>query len=411
MIANDVADRYLLSDELIQEPYGYLGQLCRSAPVYWSTVNRAWLITGYEDIATCLRAPEVSSNRIGPMLARTPAHLLEPDARRVFEILAGWMVFVDPPDHRRLRGVFRGVFGAEQMRRNQPLVDSVVSRLLDSVRDEAVFDLVADFARPLPALVAARWMGVPDEDSDMFRSWALAVGDLVLGASQDEEERQRSERSLLDLFAYFETIVADRGAHPRDDMVSFVLKNGAIGTSVSDGEFIAMLTHLAFAGGETTSNLIANGMRALLNHPAQLAEIRANGELIPAAVEELVRFDGPSKISVRQAAQGFALSGSKIAEGDRMYLVTAAANRDPRQFPDPDALDVRRSPNPHFGFGFGPHFCLGAPMARAVATRAVEQLIRRYPALALAGPADSWQPSLLNRSLTTMPVSPRSGPA
>jgi cytochrome P450 len=406
MTMDDVVDRYLLSDELVREPYGYLGQLCRSAPVYWSSVHRAWLITGYQEIATCLRAPEVSSNRIGPMLARTPAHLLEPDARRVFDILAGWMVFVDPPEHRRLRSAFRGVFGAGQMRHNQPLVHSVVSRLLDSIPGEGVFDLVAEYARPLPALVAARWMGVPEEDNETFCSWALAVGDLVLGASQTSEERERSERSLLDLFTYFEKIVGDRRARPRDDMVSFVLSSGSVGTSVSDREFTAMLTHLAFAGGETTSNLIANGTRALLHHPDQLAEVRADIELMPTAVEELLRFDGPSKMSVRHAAQAFTLGGSKIAEGDRIFLVSAAANRDSRQFPDPDVLDVQRNPNPHIGFGHAHHFCLGAPMARAIATRALAQLIQRYPSLALAGPADNWQRSLLNRSLTTLPVSP-----
>ncbi|MFJ6198024.1 cytochrome P450 [Micromonospora sp. NPDC092111] len=400
-----LTERYLVDDELVADPFPYLAGLRAAAPVHWSPVHRAWLVTGYDPVTTCFTEPAVSADRIGPMLAQTPLHLLSPEAARAFQIMAGWMVFVDPPEHRRLRSVFRGAFGPSQIRRNRPMVQEAVARLTAQAgAGRTVTDLVTDFARPLPATVAAAWMGVPATDTAMFQRWAIQVGDLALGSVQSPDEHERSQQALLDLFDYLRRLVRLRRAEPRADLVSAALASGLVGDSVSEDEFVAMLTHVAFAGGETTSNLIAVGVWNLLRHPDQLDLLRAEPELAPTAVEELLRFDGPSKMSIRQVKTDFELAGQRLRAGQRMYLVTAAANRDPARFDQPDTLDLRRHPNPHLGFGQGAHFCLGAPLARLVAGAALTDLLAAAPGLALAGSEVRWQPSLLNRSLQALPV-------
>ena len=401
----EVRDRYLLDGALVADPFDYLAELRTADPVHFSAVHHAWLITGYEQVSHCFTEPAVSADRITPMLSRTPRHLLSPAAARAFEIMAGWMVFVDPPEHRRLRSVFKGAFGPRQVRRNRPMVEAAVARLTaEAGAGRAVTDLVADFARPLPATVAAAWMGVPAEDTAMFQRWALRVGDLVLGAVQSPDDDERSQQALLDLFGYLKGLVEQRRAEPREDLISAALAGGLVGEAVSVDEFVAMLTHVAFAGGETTSNLIAVGVWNLLRHPDQLDRLRADPALAPSAVEELLRFDGPSKMSIRQVGADFELAGRHLRRGQRMYLVHAAANRDPARFERPDTLELTRHPNPHLGFGQGAHFCLGAPLARLVAGAALTDLLAAAPGIALAGGTPRWQPSLLNRSLAELPV-------
>lgn len=405
MITVPLTDRYLLDEDLVADPYPYLAELRVAEPVRWSPVHRAWLVTGYEAAASCYAEPAISADRIGPMLAQTPLELLSPEAARAFTIMAGWMVFVDPPEHRRLRSVFRGAFGARQVRRNRPMVQEAVTRLTartGTVGDTV--DLVAEFARPLPATVAASWMGVPVEDTAVFQRWAIQVGDLALGTVQSPEEHERSQQALLDLFDYLRMLVRTRRATPGEDLISAALANGLVGDSVSEDEFVAMLTHVAFAGGETTSNLIAVGTWNLLRHPDQLALLRAEPELAPVAIEELLRFDGPSKMSIRHVKNDVELAGQRLRAGQRLYVVTAGANRDPDYFDHPNELDVRRHPNPHLGFGQGGHFCLGAPLARLVAGAALTDLLAAAPGLALATAEVRWQPSLLNRSLQALPV-------
>ncbi|MFF5028794.1 cytochrome P450 [Streptomyces collinus] len=400
-----VTDRYLLDDALVADPFPYFAELRAHDPVHWSPVHRSWLVTAYDHVTACFTEPAVSADRITPMLERTPRHLLGEEAARAFEIMAGWMVFVDPPEHRRLRSAFRGAFGPKQIRRNRPMVQEAVARLAGQVRDgHEATDLVTGLARPLPATVAAAWMGVPARDTERFQRWALQVGDLALGSVQSAQEHEDSQRALLDLFAYLRALVRERRAAPRDDLISAALAGGVVGDTVSEEEFAAMLTHIAFAGGETTSNLIAVGMWNLLRHPGQLRTLRAEPETAPLAVEELLRFDGPSKMSVRQVRTEWELAGRTLRRGDRLYLVTAAANRDPSRFEHPDELDVRRHPNPHLAFGQGEHFCLGAPLARLVAGAALTDLLAVAPRLALTGSEPRWQPSLLNRSLQALPV-------
>ncbi|WOI61161.1 cytochrome P450 [Streptomyces fradiae] len=400
-------ERYLLSPAVNADPYPYLDALRDHDPVHWSAMHRAWLVTGHEQLTHCLRDPAVSADRVRPLMDAVPEGARD-DAERAFGILSRWMVFNDPPRHRRLRQVFQDQFAARAINRYRGFVERATRAMAGRrAAPGRTGDLVADIARPLPALVFARWLGVPQADAPSFWYWNARVGDLVLGAAQEEREYRTSLQSLVNLEDYLADLVRRRREEPKDDLVSAVLAGGRVGTSVSEEEFVGMLTQMAFAGGETTSNLIANTLLALLSRPDQLAAVREDpAGLVPAAVEETMRFDGPSKMSIRIAAADLDLDGRAVRAGDRLFLVTAAANRDPDRFADPGRFDVRRGTGGplHLGFGFGAHFCVGAALARLVAVSAVDVLVRERPGLSLVDEPLSWQPSLLNRALTALPV-------
>lgn len=397
-------ERYLLDPKINAEPYGYLDSLRNHTPVYWSAMHRAWLVTGHEQVLRCLRDPAVSADRVGPLMDAVPEGARE-DAERAFTILSRWMVFNDPPEHRRLRQVFQEQFAARAIGRYRTFVERAARAMLTRRAVPGhTGDVVADIARPLPSLVFARWLGVPQTDGPSFWYWNARVGDLVLGAAQEEREYRTSLQSLVRLEDYLAGLVRRRRAEPQDDLISAVLADGRIGRSVSEEEFVGLLTQMAFAGGETTSNLIVNTLLALLRHPQELAAVREDPQLVAAAVEEALRYDGPSKMSIRLAARDFDLDGRTVREGDRIFLVTAAANRDPACVDDPDTFSVRRGRTSHLGFGFGAHFCIGAALARLVADAALTVLVRDYPDLEFGGQRLDWQLSLLNRSLTALPV-------
>ncbi|MEU3146819.1 MULTISPECIES: cytochrome P450 [unclassified Streptomyces] len=400
-----LAERYLLSPDMIADPYDHLDALREQAPVRWSPLHHAWLVTGYEQVMSCLRDPAVSADRVRPLMDAVPQGARE-DAERAFGILARWMVFNDPPQHRRLRRVFQEAFAARAVARYRAFTEKATRAVLArKAVPGGTGDLLSGVAKPLPALVFARWLGIPPADAPSFWYWNTRVADLVLGTAQEESEYRASLQALVSLEDYLGALVARRRAEPGHDLISQVLGEGRIGDSVGEEEFVGMLTQMAFAGGETTSNLIANTVLALLTRPDQLAAVRAEPELAQGAVEETLRLDGPSKMSIRTAARDLDLDGRTLRAGDRIFLVTAAANRDPARFPDPGRFDVRRSCATHLGFGFGAHFCIGAALARLVAVTVVRTLVCDHPGLTLADPGGlAWQPSLLNRGLTALPV-------
>ncbi len=397
-------ERHLLEPDVNADPYPYLNAVRDHDPVYWSAMHRAWLVTGHAPLTRCLREPAVTADRVSSMREAIPDGA-RADADRAFDVLSRWMVFTDQPDHRRLRQVFQEPFSARAIGRYREMVERTTRALLARrARAGETGDLLEDVAKPLPALVFARWLGIPPQHGPSFWYWNARVGDLVLGAAQDERECRTSLQSLLKLDDYLADLVRRRRAEPGGDLISAVLAGGEIGASVSEDEFVGMLSQMAFAGGETTSNLIANGMRALLRHPDELAALRADPTLLAPSVEEALRFDGPSKMSIRAVARDFDLDGHPLRAGDRIFLVSAAANRDPSRNADPDTFSVRRAEIAHVGFGYGPHFCIGAALARLVARAAIGVLVAEYPELALTDDAHTWQLSLLNRSLTALPV-------
>lgn len=391
-------------DLTTSDPYPYFARLRAEAPVHWNDYQRAWVVSRYDDVAAAFRDPRLSADRITPFLEALPADR-RAQAAPVLGPLSRWMVFEDPPAHTRLRSLVAPAFTARGVAALADRTRALTEELLDTFAHERHGDLLHHLAVPLPAIVIAELLGVPPARRADFKAWSDELALVVFGAVDVSDRYARAISGLDGLTDLFSGLIQARRRAPTDDLVSFMVHAGAErGDPLTPEELTAMCVLLLFAGHETTANLIGAGVAVLLRHPEQLALLRAQPQLIGSAVEELLRFEGPAKLSIRQARTGIALHGQEIREGDRVLLLHAAANRDPSRFAEPDRLDITRQPNPHLGFGHGIHSCVGAALARLEARVAIPLILGRLPGLALAEDELHWQPTVLGRSLQRLPV-------
>ena len=397
-------DDDVLSPERIADPHSYFAALREHDPVHWNEKYRAWFIHRYPDVLDALRDPRFSSERIGPAYDRLTD---EQRAQRqpTYDILMDWLVFRDPPDHTRLRRLVSRAFTPRAVEAWRDRITGVVNEMIDRLCDREHFDLIEDFAYPIPAVVIAEMMGVPATDRDRFKDWSDDVMVLVFGARGVGDRRARAQQGLIELAAYLGDLLAHYRLHPADNIISNLVEASEGDDSLEDPEIVANCVLFLFGGHETTTNLIGNGIRVLLNHPEQLQRLRDDPGMIKSAVEEILRFDGPSKMEVRTLADPVEMGGKTLPAGDMVHLVQHAANRDPGVFDHPDRFDIARDPNNHIGFGFGLHFCLGASVARLEGTIALEALVRRLPNLQLGPEPEVWVPTMLSRGLEHLPVS------
>jgi cytochrome P450 len=387
----------LLAPDVVADPHAAFACLREEDPVHWSERHRAWVLTRYDDVAALFRDQRMSSDRAAP-LARKQDGLGGADP--VVSVLSRWMVFRDPPDHTRMRRALRPAFTPPAIEALRPTVERVVDELLGGLPEE--FDFLSEFAVPLPAIVIAELLGVPRADHDRFRTWSQGLATLVFASGLPDRHR-RGREALRALATYLGEQLAHRRAQPADDLLGALAVLQAGGDLTAE-EATANAVLLLFAGHETTTGLLANGLAALLAHPEQLERLRAEPSLMPSAVEELLRFEGPSKLMPRWAIQGIELRGRRIARGDLIYLVQAAANRDPTRFAEPNRLELARDPNPHLGFGYGLHYCLGAPLARLETAIALSRLLDRRDQIVLAGDPPRWRTNLLGRAVESLEV-------
>jgi cytochrome P450 len=393
----------------VREPERFFARLREAQPVCWSETHRAWVVTRHGDIVAALRSPRFTAERIGPFRARVAAPP-DSDLDRSLAVLERWLVFKDPPDHERLRQLVSRAFTPSIVRARADQITARVDELLDDLaaagHGAEPIDLVERFAYPLPAVVIAEMLGVPPEDRDRFKAWSDQLTTMVFGAHDRPDRFEVGAGGLAELAAYLADLVAHFERHPADNLISVLLAREGDDALTRD-ELVATATLLLFAGHETTTNLIANGVLALLRAPGEAKRLRAEPALLPAAVEEFIRFDGPAKATMRLVGHDHDFAGCALRRGERVFLMNCAGNRDPAAFADPDVLDVGRHPNPHLGFGFGPHFCLGAPLARLEVAIAVGRLLARFPDLALADGPLAWHPTVLSRALVRLPVTVR----
>ncbi len=326
------------------------------------------------------------------------------DRRPTFDILQHWLVFKDPPDHTRLRRLLNQAFTPRSVQAWRPRIEALVDEMVSKVESMERFDLIRDFAYPIPAVIIAEMMGVPPEDREVFKSWSDDIMIIVFGGDRLAGRRQRAQQGLLDLAEYLHGLVRHFREEPADNLITSLVQAKESNDALSEDEIVATCTLLLFGGHETTTNLIGNGMRVLLDHQDQLERIRSDPALMSRAIEELLRFDGPAKMEVRRVSEDLTLRGHRISAGDQLYFVLAAANRDPEEFEAPDTFDLDRSSNRHLGFGFGLHHCLGAPLARLEGSLAIGALVARLPGLRIADVLASWHPTLLSRGLERLPV-------
>jgi cytochrome P450 len=388
----------LLAPDVVADPHPAFACLREEDPVHWSERHRAWVLTRYDDVAASFGDLRLSSDRASPLARPDEDEVGGEDP--VVSVLSRWMVFRDPPDHTRMRRALRPVFTPPAIEALRPTVERVVDELLDGLPEE--FDFLAEFAVPLPAIVIAELLGIPREDHGRFRTWSQGLATLVFASGLPDRHR-RGREALTALATYLGEHLAHRRARPADDLLGALAVLQAAGELTAE-EATANAVLLLFAGHETTTGLLANGLATLLAHPEQLARLRAERSLMPSAVEELLRYEGPSKLMPRWAVQEVELRGRRIASGDLVYLVQTAANRDPSHFADPDCLDLARDPNPHLGFGYGLHYCLGAPLARLETAIALSRLLGQRARIELADNRPRWRPNLLGRAIESLVV-------
>ena len=394
--------------EEIADPFPTFARLREADPVHWSEILGGWVLTRYRDVRAVLFDRRLSADRITPFRDHLP-RAQRAEMRDLLATLGLWAVFNDPPEHTRRRGLLNKAFTPRAVASLRPTIERVVERLIAGVAERPHFDLIADFAYPLPATVIAGMIGVPAADLDRFKPWSDDIAAFVGSALATPDKRERAVRGVRELADYFRAMVAEHRARPRDDILSALIAAEEEGAALSEDEIVASCILLLFAGHETTTNLIGNGMLALLRHPAERAELGARPELMAGAVEEMLRYDGPTQAMTRIALADVEFAGARgerrrVRRGERIFALLNAANRDPEIFAEPDRFHVARTDNRHLSFGYGPHFCLGAPLARLEAEIGVAALLDRRPDLALEDDHPEWSDSFVLRGVKALGV-------
>lgn len=382
------------------DPHALFHALRAEAPVHWSAAHRGWLAVSHAAVGDGLRQPWLSSDRIS--VFERAAAKRPPEFARVVDLLRGWMVFRDPPAHERLRDPVRRVFTPMRLERLAPMIEQTADELLDGLADAGGGELQARFSRPLPALVIADLLGVPRSDRYAFQKWSDQLARVVFAAEGGDASAGEAIAAATEFSAYFDALIEERRRRPGDDVISALL-DPSRGPGPPDAELVGACTLLLFAGHETTAGLLANATCLLFENDDARRALADDPHLWTPAVDEFMRLAGPAKVMVRKSTADREWMGVPVKARDTVFLVLLAANRDPAVFTDPDAFDLRRDPNPHFGFGWGLHHCLGASLARLEARIALRRLFERFPRLA---PAEEyrWGGGLLGRAVWPVKV-------
>jgi cytochrome P450 len=398
-------DDNLVCDDAVRDPYAFFGRLREMAPIHWNTRHKAWVLTTHELVTAALRNGSLTADRMEPFRASVMRQTNSAAVDETFRILANWMVFLDPPNHTRLRRLVSRIFAPPVVRAQTADIQEVVGSLIADLPEGRPVDFIAEFAAPLPAIVIAKMLGVPPQDRILFKEWSDQLTSLVFGAYDNPDRFHQAARGMLDLRDYLLGMIEKFEAAPEENLISLLLEQED-GDSLSRDELISTCTLLLFGGHETTTNLITNGLLALLDFPDQMDDLRRNPDIMPMALEEITRFDGPARSMVRLVKENHEFGGVEMKAGERVFLVNPSANRDPVVFDDPDTLDLRRNPTGHIGYGFGLHYCLGAPLARLEADLALSAVLREFGLISMAVDRSvlEWNPTMLSRGLKSLPV-------
>ena len=387
----------------LADPFATYARLRDDDPAHWSHYLKAWVLTRYDDVKRVCLDSRMSSDRLRPFFASLPSA----EAERMGElmrVLTLWMVFRDPPEHTRLRRLTSRVFNVRSIQALKPAVESLTAWLLERLGERTEFDFIAEFAGPLPALVIIDMLGVPRGELARLKRLSDEMALFIGSARETSGKYARAESATREMAELFRALIAERRREPRRDLLSELVHLEDDGERLSEDELVATCVLLLFAGHETTTHHITNGLAALLRFPAELEKLRRDPARAPAAVEELLRYDGPIGAQVRIVQQPQVFHGRELRTGDRVFLMMNAANRDPRAYADPDRLDLDRHGPPHLTFGFGAHICLGFPLARLEGQIALPAVLARWREIEPAAAAPQWLDSMVLRGMQAFPV-------
>ncbi|RJS61183.1 cytochrome P450 [Bacillus sp. PK3_68] len=382
--------------EFTKNPYPAYARLREEDPVYRIALpdgQHGWMITTYEAAVEALKDKRFIKD-FAKLFGGNMDH---------GSVFTENMLFSDPPDHKRLRGLVQKAFTPKMIAGMRERIQEITDELLDQVSDQGTMNLIDDFAFPLPIIVICEMLGVPSADRDKFRVWSNS---LIEGSNGEHAENMYQH--MTEFVTYLGEWFAKTREHPGDDLISQLIHAENEGDQLTEKELYGVVSLLIIAGHETTVNLIGNGVLALLEHPDQLKKLKNNPDLIQTAIEELLRFNGPVEFSTsRWAGEDFEFKGKLMRKGEVVIIALNSANHDPAQFKDPEILDITREKSPHLAFGKGIHLCLGAPLARLEGEIAINSLLQRFPEMKLSVHPDKleWRPGMIVRGVKEIPVS------
>lgn len=396
MNSNDSLNKGLFTKAFLENPYPTYASLRQTDPIYRMLLpdgQYAWLITRYEDAVQVLK-----DQRFIKDISKLSGSNIEQES-----VFTHTMLFADPPDHKRLRGLVQKAFTPKMVSEMRDRIQSITDELLDQVAHKDRMNLIDDFAFPLPIIVICEMLGVPSEDRDKFRLWSNS---LIEGSNG--EHAQNIYQHMNEFIQYLRERFAKVRENPGHDLISQLIAAEDEGDQLTEQELYGIVSLLIIAGHETTVNLIGNSILSLLEHPKQLELLQNNPELIHTAIEESLRYEGPVEFSTsRWAYEDLEFKGITMKKGDLVIIALNSANRDPEQFQDPDIFDITREKSKHLAFGAGIHLCLGAPLARLEGEIAIISLLQRYPNIKLQVNKDEleWRPGMIVRGVKEIPLS------
>jgi cytochrome P450 len=393
---------HLLDPEVLANPYPLYQRLRTEAPVHWDPFLHAWVVTRYVDVVRVLHDFSADRTPTPEQLERINLSAISPIAA----VMVKQMLFLDAPAHTRLRSLASGAFTPARVRVLRSHIQQIADTLIDAAMADQrrEMDIIAEFAEPLPAIVTAEMLGVPISDHRQLKDWTAVFAEMLGNFQHNPDHVPKVLRALEEMLEYFRERVRELRAHPREGLINSLLTAEINGDRLTEEEVIANSIVTMVGGQETTTNLIGNGVLTLLRHPTEMQRLRDDPELIPSAVEELLRYESPSQHTARLAHKDVELGGRKIRKRDAVIVVMGAANRDPERFPDPDRLDLARKDNRHLAFGWAAHFCFGAALARIEGQVSFDTILRRMPHLALQQVPLNWRTNLGLRGLVALPV-------
>jgi len=398
--------KIVFSDETLQDPYPTYTRLLEEGPLHYVDVGSnwpVWSVLSHAECSSIAKDPRCSAKRAQQLLLALPRSR-QAEFSELAHMFSLWLIFMDPPEHTRLRKLLNKGFSPAAIDALRPQVEHLVDRMLTPLKAGMEVDLLSEFAYPMPVSVISEMMGVPEALHGSFADWSRAIALFRGSPNRTVEHARDAQNAMLHLTDYFRETVAERKRNKGVDLVSLLIDIEEEGEVLTEEEVYAQCTALLFAGHETTRNLIGNGIYTLLKNPEQMAELRENPDMIRSAIEELLRFESPVQFTARVLKEDIEICGQNIPKKWTILCMLGAANRDPKRFKDPNRLDLKRLNNQHLAFSAGPHACIGGQLARLEGQVAIINLVERFPNMKLVGPRPEWASTFGLRGLKSLRV-------